>query len=621
MDSGKATSESIQAQLNMVNQASGKNTTTQNVSLYNLYKQRSYKCDVTCLGNALLQPTMYFNLRHVPMFNGPYMITDVNHVITAGSFQTRFGGIRQGIYDLPSIDNLLQSINQNVLTEIENIVKSKKDSVTDKPITNINKSALLSQSGDNSAAAQNSCSNNLNIAYSTWEVIESKTTSLSPQQLADAITQRTTNEQLQLLIYIMCYIRTFKGGTFYGYNNNYAAVELNYDFASTSDKFIQKQYSCVNVPNSKDTTTSQPVANFKNVNDFVDFMISRLLPRIDQVFVEGMGIPKYYACYWPGENSNNTVTTEYFDLHNSEYTKLFKTTDEGYSSAAGVQLNSESIKSARTADKTQKQKNVDLKEGKTPTPNNLNTTTTVPVVCPPPTITSFSPNIGVNNTILNIVGTGFETTTGVTINNILTTTGITVYTDSNISVIVPKSPTLVIQTNTISVRTKYGNGVSSTLFTYNPQQSLPGVPSLPNSTSAANTNPSPVTLISTTAPDGTLTVRVASNVGIWDIWNLPQYVYNITKVVTGPNNTQNIEILKQSTVLTNVPNTTFVSGNVFTMDQNQFLLNVLGLSPAVINSYSGGKVNVTFYVRAIPLDKVKNLQDVLLPFKMEYIIL
>ena len=40
-----------------------------------------------------------------------------------------------------------------------------------------------------------------------------------------------------------------------------------------------------------------------------------------------------------------------------------------------------------------------------------------------------------------------------------------------------------------------------------------------------------------------------------------------------------------------------------------------------INSYSGGKVNVTFYVRAIPLDKVKNPQDVLLPFKMEYIIL
>jgi len=621
MDSGKATSESIQAQLDMVDQANGKNTTTQNVSLYNLYKQRSYKCDVTCLGNALLQQTMYFNLRHVPMFNGPYMITEVNHTITAGSFQTRFGGIRQGIYDLPSIDNLLQSINQNVLTEIENIVKSKKDSVTDKPITNINKSALLSQSGDNSAAAQNSCSNNLNTQYSTWEVVESKTTSLSPQQLADVITQRTANENLQVFIYIMCYIRTFKGGTFYGYNNNYAAVELNYDFGLTSDKFIQKQYSCVNVPNSKDTTTSQPVANFKNVEDFVDFMIARLLPRIDQIFVDGLSIPKFYACSWPGENSNNAVPTSYYDSHINEYTKLIKTTNEGYSSAGEVRLNVESVKGARTADEIQKQKIADLNAGKTPAPNNLNTTTTVPVACPPPTIKSFSPNIGVNNTILNIVGTGFETTTGVTINNVLTTTGITVYTDSNISVIVPKSPTLVIQTNTISVRTKYGNGVSSTLFTYNPQQSLPGVPSLPNSTSAANTNPSPVTLISSTTLDGTLSVQVAPNVGVWDIWNLPQYVYNITKVVAGPNNTQNIEILKQSTVLTNVPNTSFVSGNVFTMDQNQFLLNVLGLSPAVINSYSGGKVNVTFYVRAIPLDKVKNPQDVLLPFKMEYIIL
>jgi hypothetical protein len=82
MDGGRATSESIQTQLNMVDQASGRNVATQNVSLYNLYKQRSYQCSVVCLGNALLQPTMYFNLRHVPMFNGPYFITEVDHNIT-----------------------------------------------------------------------------------------------------------------------------------------------------------------------------------------------------------------------------------------------------------------------------------------------------------------------------------------------------------------------------------------------------------------------------------------------------------------------------------------------------------------------------------------------------------
>jgi len=108
----------------MVDQASGRNVATQNVSLYNLYKQRSYQCQVQSLGNALLQPTMYFNLRHVPMFNGPYFITEVNHNITPGNFVTTFNGTRQGIYDLPTVDNYLQSINQNLLTKIEGLVKN-----------------------------------------------------------------------------------------------------------------------------------------------------------------------------------------------------------------------------------------------------------------------------------------------------------------------------------------------------------------------------------------------------------------------------------------------------------------------------------------------------------------
>lgn len=95
-ENGKATSESIQTQLDLVNQVNGQNTSTQNVSLYNFYKQRSYTCTITALGNVLLQPTMYFNLRHVPMFYGPYMITEVTYTITPGSFQTQFSGIRQG---------------------------------------------------------------------------------------------------------------------------------------------------------------------------------------------------------------------------------------------------------------------------------------------------------------------------------------------------------------------------------------------------------------------------------------------------------------------------------------------------------------------------------------------
>jgi hypothetical protein len=62
------------------------------------------------MGNAMIQPTMYFNLRYVPMFSGPYMILSVDHTISQGSFETVLTGIRQTIYSLPQLDDYLQTL-------------------------------------------------------------------------------------------------------------------------------------------------------------------------------------------------------------------------------------------------------------------------------------------------------------------------------------------------------------------------------------------------------------------------------------------------------------------------------------------------------------------------------
>jgi hypothetical protein len=70
------------------------------------------------MGNVMIQPTMYFNLRHVPMFRGPYMVQAVEHVIDPGSFKTFFTGIRMPIYSLPLITKQIMSINQNLLNEL-----------------------------------------------------------------------------------------------------------------------------------------------------------------------------------------------------------------------------------------------------------------------------------------------------------------------------------------------------------------------------------------------------------------------------------------------------------------------------------------------------------------------
>jgi hypothetical protein len=61
---------------------------------------------------------MYFNLRHVPMFHGPYMITSVNHSISPGNFETVVEGIRQPTASILKIDNYIQTLKVNLLTTI-----------------------------------------------------------------------------------------------------------------------------------------------------------------------------------------------------------------------------------------------------------------------------------------------------------------------------------------------------------------------------------------------------------------------------------------------------------------------------------------------------------------------
>jgi hypothetical protein len=546
MDSGKATSESIQTQLNMIDQANGKNTATQNVSLYNLYKQRSYQCTVRCLGNALLQPTMYFNLRHVPMFNGPYFITQVDHVITAGNFQTSFTGVRQGIYDLPSINNFLQSINQNLLTKIESLVKNSKDDVTAKAITNVDKSKYISQAGGSTAAAQNSCRNNLAVPYQSFGDVQSSTTmSITLDDFVKELEKKTSNPDLQVLIYMICYAKTFDQTKFYGYANNYANVTLTTDYGPTGNGYFSgKKYSCVNIPNSTGTKTSQPIANFNTIGDFFDFMIARLLPRVNQVFVDGMGITKYYVCHWPVSN----VSESYYDSNISEFKTLEETFDKAFKSAGDAGLNVEATTKLKVATTNQKKKNNNTLAGVTTPANNLNTTTNVVPSCPPPTITSFSPLTGVSGTILTIVGNNLDEVTGITINNVTTTTGITILNAFNISVVVPYSNTIFVETNPVILKGIHGNSITFLLseFTYNPNQQTPTTPSqIPGAPPNVNTQPqqtgplplSGTTTYNTNGGDSTLTVTINPAAGNWImVDNSIRWSWKIDKRVLGANN-------------------------------------------------------------------------------------
>jgi hypothetical protein len=542
MDTGKATSEALQAQVDMFDQYSGRNVTTQNTGLYNFYKNRSYQCTVQCLGNALLQPTMYFNLRNVPMFYGPYFITEVNHNITAGKFETTFTGTRQSIYSLPSIDSYLQSVNQNLLTKVESIIKNSKDSVTGKAITNINKSDYITQSGDNTRATINSCSNNLSAEFQSWGDAETATsTNLTPQQLVDAIKSEITDEYLQVIVYLICYAKTFNTDKFYVFNNNFANVTLTTNlYGESVNLFEQKKYTCVEMPDSKGTKTSQPIALFKDVKTFIGFMSSRLNSRVDQIINPdtGLGITKFYVCEWPVPN----VSQGYFDENISRYSELEKTFNNAFKTAVSAGLNKQIVFDIKKNDEEQIKKIEDINSGKTNPSNNLNTFT-VPNTCEPSSITSFSPLTGTSGTILTIIGENLDQVTGITISNTFIT-NFTIINNFTISVVVPTVNTITSQQNPIILSGLNGSSASSTDFTYNPQQISPSTPITPPGLPPnVNTQPQPVVLLANTTFNQVgsaekMVVSINPSSGNWNILSANTvWTWVAVKTVVGPNNT------------------------------------------------------------------------------------
>ena len=97
----KNTSESFQVLENLSRSASGAGVYNVDTSLFDYYKQASYKCGVSAMGNVMIQPTMFFYLKNIPMFRGSYWITDVTHNIKGNNISTSFNGTRIPYTSLP----------------------------------------------------------------------------------------------------------------------------------------------------------------------------------------------------------------------------------------------------------------------------------------------------------------------------------------------------------------------------------------------------------------------------------------------------------------------------------------------------------------------------------------
>jgi hypothetical protein len=103
----------------MADSGGGGATSPASVSLFNIYASRSYTAKVTCVGNVTIQPTQYFQLRYLPMFNGPYLITNVEHEVRPNTIETSFEGVRVPRPVLPNIKDLVQRVNKKLYEKAE----------------------------------------------------------------------------------------------------------------------------------------------------------------------------------------------------------------------------------------------------------------------------------------------------------------------------------------------------------------------------------------------------------------------------------------------------------------------------------------------------------------------
>lgn len=73
--------------------------------VYNIFSNYSYQIEVEMMGNAQIQPLMYFQLLNIPMWRGAYMIFKVSHTMTPGNMTTRFTAMKMSKHPVPIVSS------------------------------------------------------------------------------------------------------------------------------------------------------------------------------------------------------------------------------------------------------------------------------------------------------------------------------------------------------------------------------------------------------------------------------------------------------------------------------------------------------------------------------------
>lgn len=343
-DNGKSTSETLKILNDMANQAGGRKTSTQNVSLYNLYKTRSYGCSVEMMGNAMIQPMMYFNLRHVPMFSGSYMILGVNHTITPGDFKTQITGVRQSVYSYANPDSYLQSIITKLIDNVQTLVKQEKN-LKNAGSQNTAQDKQNQSSGNENSSVSTSEECQINSQFENFAIVTPTVTSINFAEMIKTITGGTSGfstlnninkDKLNYLIWSIFYISTSNETGFKSYNHNYNSLILNLKINNNEvqlpkeivSSYLKREFFCV-----KNNELTYSYASYNGEANCVGYTSNYLKNRVNSFNrikdnnneindIDNLSkeIYKFYFLNWPTKTNNS----EYEKIKNNQQTKNFE---------------------------------------------------------------------------------------------------------------------------------------------------------------------------------------------------------------------------------------------------------------------------------------------------------
>jgi hypothetical protein len=318
-DPGMPTTESLEVLNQMANLNRNRSESTQSVSLYNLYRNRSYKCNIDMLGNAMIQPMMYFNLRNVPMFSGPYMILKVSHRISENGFDTEFEGQRQPFYSIPAIDKFLQSLSTKILETIrEQIVKEETALLESESNILQEQSDIINNAnnGNGLLTTNQNCSDKLNSSYVSYTNETPIKTTLTLKNAIDIIKVEmnnaniTTNNQTLMLAFLfsVMYIDSYKSDKFEAYGHNYGSIRLDVSYGGAAS-LMENKYYCVN----QGTTQNIPLATFSTDSAFIRFAITKFKEKLSYIQNQPLStedeqikaLSKTFILRWPVNQPDN----------------------------------------------------------------------------------------------------------------------------------------------------------------------------------------------------------------------------------------------------------------------------------------------------------------------------